>query len=92
MIRTVVDAVAVAVPNGLPRQRPLAEELAGPQHRHHRLLAHPGEHRNLDASFLDVHDGIARLSLGEHRFSFGIGRDASRPRIQQRIGVEGWAR
>ena len=58
-----VTAVAVADANRLTGQGALAEEVAGRQHRHHRLLADAGEHRQLDRAFLDVSDVVAGIAL-----------------------------
>ena len=57
-------------PNRLTRQRTFPEKVAATQHRHHRLFAGPRQHRNLDAALLDVHDGVARLTLREDSLPF----------------------
>src|SRR5207247_6241867 len=76
--------------NGMTRQRPLAEEVSRPQHRHDRLLAAARQHRELDRALLNVQDGVGRITLGENEISGSIGCDCfSRPgRTEKLLHVE----
>ena len=49
----------------LTRQGPLAEKVAGGQHRDDRFFADTREHRELDRALLDVPDVVAGLALRE---------------------------
>jgi len=43
----------------------LPEEIAGPQYSNNRLFALFGNYRKLDLAFLDVRNGVGRVTLGE---------------------------
>jgi hypothetical protein len=82
-------------PNRLTGQCPFPEEISRAQHRHHGFFASPGEHRDLDAALLNVHDGIARLPLREDDCSLGKCRHVPRSALGRKdgFGVESrWSR
>src|SRR5690606_18756274 len=76
--------------NRLTRERTFPEEVTRTQHGHHGFLASPGEHRDLDAALLDVHDGVARLTLREDGLPLRVRHDAPRRTsgLEERLGVE----
>jgi hypothetical protein len=51
--------------NGVARQRPLTEKVAGPRHRHNGLFAPVRQHRELDRACLNVQDAVGRIALGK---------------------------
>ena len=69
------------------------EEIARTQHRHDRFFAGPRQHGDLDAALLDVHDGVARLTLREDDLPFWIGRHAPcrTGGPEEGLSVEGWS-
>jgi hypothetical protein len=62
MIEHSATATAVAIRNG---KASLAKEIAGAQGGRDRLLALLGQDPQLDPAFLDVKDGVCRVSLRE---------------------------
>jgi hypothetical protein len=80
-----------ADPPPLAGKAAFAEEVAGAEHRHHSFPAGLREHRQLDAALLDVHDGVARVALGEHDLVAAEFDDLLRQsrRVEKLLRVEG---
>ena len=75
----------------LPGQASFAEEVAGAQHGDHGFLAGLGEHRQLDAALLDVHDAVGTVALRKDHLVRRILDDLLREPggVEKRLRVEG---
>ena len=84
------DGRGAGDPHWLTGEASFTEEIGGPEHRHDGFPARLGAHRELDASFVNVHDMAAGVALREDRFSGPVLRNASRNacRVEERLSVE----
>ena len=72
------DGGGAAHPNWLARQAALAEKVAGAEHGHHSFPTSLRQHRQLDASALNVQHILADVPLGEDRRASAVVDDAFR--------------
>ena len=81
-------AVAVPMRMSLTGQRAFTEEVAGPEHRHDRLLADTGEHRELDRAFLQIPDVVRGVALREYDPAGGVFQDSASRGFEVDLDVE----